>query len=233
MLQILGRSRIIVLSVLVALNLVAMYALYMYAAPERLNSDLDLTQARSRLEGKRSEIQTLKQEYTLLQNQLKSYKELEARGFFNNQGRVEAQESFEKIRTVSGVINAKYDISAGEIVNDPRAESAGYVILRSPIKVVLESLDDLDVYSFLKLIQERFPGKVDIVGMKIDKLKDVTAEDLKNISSGKPEPVIQTLIEFAWKTMASQQSLSPDTANASTSETPRNGGAVAPTGAPQ
>ena len=220
MLQALGRSRIIVLVVLVLLNGGAAYGLYEHLAPMRLAAEQKLTGARSELEAKRQEIQKLKEEYALLQSQLRYYKDLQAKGFFNEQGRVEAQEVFEKLRTISGVLKAKYDISAGALVSDPRATDAGYVILNSPIKVELDSLDDVDVYSFLKLIQERFPGKVDIVSMNITKKGNLTSENVRAIGQAKPVALVNSTINFQWKTMASQASISPDTAGASQSASP-------------
>jgi hypothetical protein len=220
LLQILGRNRIIVLVVLVLLNAGAGYALYEFLMPKRAQADQALSQARGQLETKRAEIQKLKEEYVLLQSQLRSFKELEAKGFFSDQSRVAAQESFEKMRTVSGVVRAKYNISAGELVDDMRATDAGYVILRSPIEVELDSLDDVDVYSFLKLIQERFPGKVDIVKMEISKLKDITPEMLRSIGSGNPETLVGSKISFVWRTMA-PRNVSPErAAQAESQETP-------------
>ena len=169
MLQILGRNRIIVLVVLALLNAGAGYGLYQYLMPMTDQENLVLSSARATLETKRAEIKKLKEEFVLLQVQLTDYKDLEAQGFFNDQGRVAAQENFEKLRSLSGILNANYKINAGQLIEDPRASEAGYVILSSPIEVELSSLDDLDVYSFMKLIQERFSGKVDIKKMDIVK----------------------------------------------------------------
>ena len=221
MLQTLGRNRIIVLILLALLNAGAGYGLYQYLIPERLVADQDLAKANSELQARRAEIQKLKEEYALLQSQLRYFKELQARGFFNNQGRVEAQESFEKLRAISGVINAKYNISAGQIMDDARATDAGYVILNSPITVDLDSLDDVDVYSFLKLIQERFPGQVDIVEMNIKKVADVDIGILRKIGNGVLVPLVKSTVKFSWRTMASQASLSPDTASESQSSSPQ------------
>lgn len=220
MLQALGRSRIIVLVVLVLLNGSAGYGLYEHLMPMRLQAEQKLASAKSELEQKRQEIQRLKEEYALLQSQLRYYKDLQAKGFFNDQGRVAAQEVFEKLRTISGVLKAKYDISAGTLINDPRATDAGYVILNSPIKVELDSLDDVDVYSFLKLIQERFPGKVDIVSMNVAKKGNLTGENVKSIGKGDPVALVTSTVNFQWKTMASQASISPDTAGAMQSASP-------------
>lgn len=220
MLKSLGRNRLIVLIILALLNAGTGYGLYEYITPMRVQADSNLNTARSALEQKRNEIQRLKEEYALLQTQLRDYKELEAKGFFNDQGRVAAQESFEKLRTVSGVLNAKYDISAGQLIDDQRASQAGYVILRSPIKVELSSLDDLDVYSFLKLIQERFSGKVDITSMTVTKAEELKPENLRKIGRGLPVPLVKSVVQFEWRTMASRESITPDTTGESQSQTP-------------
>lgn len=236
MLETLGRNRITVLIVLALLCAGSAYGLYQYLEPKRVQQDGILAAGRSALEAKRAEIQKLKEEYVLLQTQLRDYKELEAKGFFNDQGRVAAKESFEKLRTVSGVLNAKYGISAGQLIEDPRASEAGYVILSSPISVELSSLDDLDVYSFLKLIQERFAGKVDISSMKMTKTQALDRENIAKISQGLPVDLVTTILQLKWRTMASRESLSPDTMGESQSQTPLVNGApvsVAPQGGVQ
>ena len=216
MLQILGRSRIIVLIVLVLLNAVAGYCLYEYLIPARADAETELNKADSKLETKRGEIQRLKEEYALLQKNLTLFKELEGKGFFNDQGRVAAKETFEKLRTISGVLKAKYDISEGSLIEDVRASDAGYVILQSPVSVELDSLDDVDVYSFLKLIQERFPGKVDIVKMDIGKKENVTPLLLRAIGTGQPTTMVSSKIDFIWRTMASRDGLLKNTTGSST-----------------
>lgn len=207
MLQVLGRNRVALLVVLVFFNAAMAFGLYQWLTPERVKSQGLLTSARSQLEERRAEIQRLKEEYALLQSQIRYFKELEARGFFNDQNRVAARESFEKLREISGVLKAKYNIKAGQLIEDTRADEAGYVILQSPINVELDSTDDVDVYSFLKLIQEYFPGKVDVASMEIVRSETVTSELLNKMSEGEPSPVVKSKIDFEWKTMASRKDL--------------------------
>lgn len=207
MLQVLGRNRVILLAVLVFFNAAMAFGLYKILEPERVKADGLLSSARSQLEERRAEIQRLKEEYALLQSQIRYFKELENRGFFNDQNRVTARESFEKLREISGVLKAKYNIKAGELKEDTRADEAGYVILQSPINVELDSTDDVDVYSFLKLIQEYFPGKVDVVSMEIKRAAEINSELLDKMSDGEPVPVVTSKIDFQWKTMASRKAL--------------------------
>ncbi|PZP53331.1 MAG: hypothetical protein DI586_11160 [Micavibrio aeruginosavorus] len=221
MLEILGRRRLIVLVGLIVLAASSAYVLYEYLIPEKVKAESVLSSAKSALQQKRIEIQKLKEEYALLQTQLRDFKNIEAKGFFNDQGRVEAQENFEKLRTVSGVINAKYSIKTGQLKEDARANEAGYVILTSPIQVELDSIEDTDVYSFIKLVQERYPGKIDISKMSITKPDRLTSSKLREIYRGKPVPLIKSYLDIEWKTMASRQSLSPDTTQASEAATPQ------------
>lgn len=210
MLQILGRNRIALLVVLVFFNTAMGLGLYHLLIPEKTKAEGLLSTARGQLEARRMEIQRLKEEYALLQSQIRYFKELEARGFFNDQNRVAARESFEKLREISGVLKAKYNIRAGELFEDERANEAGYVILQSPIEVELDSTDDVDVYSFIKLIQEYFPGKVDIASMTIEKAEDVSSELLGKMSSGEPIAVVKSKINFQWRTMAAKKDVMPE-----------------------
>lgn len=223
MLEILGRNRLIVLVGLALLCGGSAYTLYEYLVPQKVQAESSLGAAKSALQQKRVEIQKLKEEYALLQTQLRDFKDIEAKGFFNDQGRVEAQANFEKIRAVSGVIVAKYSIDAGQLIEDPRASEAGYVILTNPIKVEIDSLEDTDVYSFIKLVQERYPGKIDVVSLKMEKPEKLTSAVLRNINRGFPANLIRTTLSLQWKTMAARASISPDTTSASQSASPAGG----------
>ncbi|MBL8638439.1 MAG: hypothetical protein JNN09_08080 [Alphaproteobacteria bacterium] len=135
MLKILGSKSIFFLMFLILLNAGSGALLFYYLEPEAQASEQQLEQVKAEVEKKRQEVAGMKEEFTLLQSQLRDFKELEARGFFNDQNRVAAQESFEQLRTLSGLLKAKYNIKPGQMVEDPLAAR--------PITLSLKALSKL------------------------------------------------------------------------------------------
>lgn len=218
MLKILGSRFVFFLLFLVFLNVGSAVLLQYYLEPESQDSAQQLIQVKSDVEKKRQEVTGMKEEYLLLQTQLRSFKELEARGFFNDQNRVAAQESFETLRTLSGLLKAKYNIKPGQMIESPLAAPAKHVILKSPVEVDMESLDDVDVYSFVKFLQERFPGSVDVLKIKLDRVELFNVAVLRQIGGGVPTPMVRAHVDFDWRTMAPKDKVVPDASADAVSE---------------
>lgn len=215
MLKVLGTKVVVTIILLALANGGAGYALYEYVIPMRVQKDGELSALKAEIEARRQEVAKLKEEFVLLQHQLREYKRLEAQGFFNNQYRIKAQESLNEMRQLSGLLKTKYDISSGQLVEDAKAAEANHVVIKSPVKLEIDSLDDVDVYTFVKGVQEKFPGSVDIVGFKLDRVENVTAPRLREIGSGKPIKLVGATVEFDWRTMSNKDRL--DSLDTSTS----------------
>lgn len=207
MIKVLGKRVVLMLVALVLVNGGIGYGLYEYLIPMREQKETELRSIQSQIEKRRQEVAKLKEEMVLLQVQLRQFKELEAQGFFNNQYRVKAQASFDKLRDVSGLLKAKYDIKPGVLVDDPLATAANYVVVQSPVTLELDSLDDVDVYTFIKGLQEKFPGSVDLTKITIDRSEVLSAPMLREIGSGSPVKLVGGKIDFSWRTMSSRDRL--------------------------
>ena len=207
MIKVLGTKVVVMIVLLVLVNAGAGYGLYEYLIPMREQKNSELAGLKAEVEARRLEVARLKEEFVLLQRQLRDFKELEAQGFFNNQNRVKAQESFNELRQLAGLLKTKYEISSGLLNEDPNATAANHVVLRSPVKLEIDSMDDVDVYTFVKALLEKFPGSVDITGFKLDRDENVTAPLLRQIGSGTPVKLVTSQVEFDWRTMAGKDRL--------------------------
>lgn len=202
--EILGLNRILLIVVLIGLvGATWAYATYVIV-PEREAAERNYNGLKSQVTARIEEIRKLKEEYAILQNQLRNYKIIEARGFFNDQNRVDAQKKFDELQELSGLLKAGYTISPGNMIENPEAAMANYVLLESPIQVNMEALDDVDVYNFIKLVVERYPGAIDLTSLKLDRDEEVSATVLRQIGAGKPNKMITAQINFRWRTMASR-----------------------------
>jgi hypothetical protein len=209
MLKVLGSKRLLFIClILVALGFTA-YAYYDFLIPAHEQSTQELETSKSAVSQKYAEVARLKEEYVLLQSQLRAYKELEARGFFNDQNRSVAVDDLDKLSKYAGLLKANLKFGSGALVQDAGAELAGQVILKSPVAVEAKSIDDVDVYSFIKFIEEKFPGRVDITSFSLSRMEIFDSAILRKIGGGSPTPLVDAKVSFDWLTMAPKNSIAP------------------------
>lgn len=210
-----GLSNKVVIFILVLLMLAGGggYSVYEYLIPVREQSERELSVLKAQIQAKYEEVAKMKEEFVLLQSQLRDFKDLEARGFFNNQNRSEAEENFSKLSARVGILKAGLSYKPGEIVNNKQADDAKQMVIKSHGKVDIESLDDVDVYTLLKFLQERYPGSIDITKLELERQQVLNAALLRKIGGGDPVPLIKGTFEFDWRTMTSKDDANPPGGN--------------------
>ena len=201
MIKILGIRRVITLAILIAVNLALAGALYSLILPQKDKTERELRSTRSAVNARRNEVATLKNEYEQIQEQKNLFGNLQEAGFFTTQDRIEARKTIEQIQLESKVLAARYDIQAIQVQEHPAAAVAEYVILHSPMKVSLDALDDIDIYSFMYWAQNAFPGHVGINSLMIERKMDVDEVTLKQIGTGTPVVLVSATVDFSWDTM--------------------------------
>lgn len=219
--KVLKRSVIITLLLLTLLSAGGAYLLYDYLIPLKETKEAEVSKVQAEIEAKRAEVAKLKEEFILLQIQLRKFKELEAKGFFNNQNRVKAKESFAELGVLAGVLNTRYQIDSGILTDVRQASEANSVIVKSPVTLNIDSLDDVDVMTFIKGLQEKFPGSVDFTAVELERTEDLDADVLKKIGRGDPIIMVRAKITFDWRTMANRDRLmETDTSAAASPDMP-------------
>ena len=218
MLKILGSKRVVFLAILSAIILCGGGVYYYVLIPAHEQSSQELDTTKAAVSQRYADVTRMKEEYVLLQSQLRTFKELEARGFFNDQDRSPAIESLGRLSDNAGLLKANLKFGAGELIKDPKVDQAKQVILKSPVTVEIQSIDDVDVYSFVKFVEEKFQGDVDISSFKLERKDIFKIDSLRTLSGKSPAPLVEAQLRFDWFTMAPENSVAPaengDTKNA-------------------
>jgi hypothetical protein len=102
---------------------------------------------------------------------------------------------------------AEYSIDPAKVIRDQKAKKAGHVILSSPVSIDMEALDDIDIYTFIDLMQKDFPGNIDIRKITLERKHDIKTELLQNIASGEPKVLMEAKMEFQWRSMIPESNL--------------------------
>lgn len=209
MIQVIGIKRIIVLLVFVVLNTVLAGFIYMYAIPQQEKTDITVRTLRNKVAGVRSDIGRIAIEFEQLEKEQDKFDKLKASGFFSLQDRSHAKDILTDIQKESKVISAVANIKSGYVDNDKDAQRANYVVLLSPIEIDITAFDDADVYRYLELARERFPGYLGIEDITITRQKDITPELLRAIASGANPELIKAKVVLIWHTMVEKSVVTP------------------------
>jgi hypothetical protein len=207
MIQILGLKKVItlVLSLLIIAAAGATY--YYYFAPAIEIYDKDNRAADGKIRAKRAEINQLKQEYALLEQQIVEFKILQKAGFFNAQDRITARDTIDKLARLSKLLDAKLNLSPGSLVQDPRARDANYSLISGPLNMDVGVLDDIDVYKFVVALQNVFPGYLEFKSLDLKRGGDLDKGMIKSIMDGKSDSLVTGKVQFVWWSMASQEQM--------------------------
>ena len=201
MIKILGIKRILALVLLVAVNAALAAGVYLYAAPEILSKENQLRSVRGEISTRQADIDRMQVEFSKLEEQQAIFETLKKRGFFGNQGRREAQLVFENIQQKAGVVSAVANIQAGVIEDNPEAQKAAHKILRSPVTLKIQAMDDVDVFRYIFLLEKYFPGHVMIENIEIKRIADVSGTILRSIATGSSPGLVEANIGLTWRSM--------------------------------
>lgn len=189
------------------------YAYFYDLSEARIAQESQLSATKSAVQARYAEVAKMKEEFVLLQTQLRDFKELEFRGFFDDQNRANARDNLSKLSQKSGLLKAKLEVEQGVPVPDPLTDAAvsKHMILKSPVKISTSSLDDVDVYTFMKFLNTKFPGYVDLREVKLRRTEILNAAMLRKIGGGDPTPLVEGSITADWYTMTPKDSTPPPT----------------------
>lgn len=205
--EILGKERIQLLVFMFVLNAGLISVYYYYIQPIKQDADREYSNMRTQAQKRHNDVRELRKAFAELLPKIADYKKLQTQGFFNNQKRTIARDTINAHRESSKLLEAKYEIKPAKVIEDARAEQADHAIISSPLNIEIKALDDVDIYMFLALIQNDFPGNLDLREMKIERQSDLSLNLLENIASGEPEVMMKADVKLNWRSMVSKSEL--------------------------
>ncbi len=201
MLSDLGTKRILILFLLIVFNgLLAAY-LYGYLTPGLSQGNKILKSVKQETSEKREDLAEIRVQFDVLDKQSKNFDNIKKAGFFQKQNRRRAEVLLEKIQKITNIINARASISPGVFVEDDNAGRSGRILLESPIELDLEALSDVDIFKYIYLIENHFPGHLTIEEITINREKNVDGPVLRSIANGDNPIIVTANIRIIWRTM--------------------------------
>lgn len=201
MVDVLGIQRIILIASLFAVNAVVGGLAYGVLIPANSAKQTELSREKGQVASVRSNLTKIQVEFSQLEDQKAQFERLENTSFFASQNRREAQVLLEEFQEESGVVTAKVEIGSGFTSEHAEAGRSDHVILKSPLEIEVTAMDDTDVFRYVWLLENRFPGYVDIKSITLERSKQLDRKMLQEIITGQSPEIVSAKLEAIWKTM--------------------------------
>ncbi len=201
MIDILGRTKIIIIASLAAFNIFLGAVIYLYFAPHNEDLTNQLQSVQHQVTMKRADADRMRNQYETIQEQKAYFGTLKDAGFFTDQNRSIARQRIEQIQKFTNVLTARYNIGSASIEKNPKADSSGYVVINSRGTILFEALDDVDLYNFTYWVENTFPGHVSVTLLDVSRGQDLDDATLRQIGSGTAIPLARGTLNFEWRTM--------------------------------
>lgn len=203
----LGRVRLLG-ALLVVLILLPLYY-FAVLLPEAEIVRRNLVGIEADISSAEEEMKILKQNYQTFGQQKTRFDKAEKQGFFDVQSRLAVRQNFNLLKKESGVIKVNFEISPVKILEGGFEEGVNYKVLKSGIKINLEAIDDISLYRFFSLLDEKFPGLVSMEKLTLRKGRDINISVLRQVSEGQRLSLVSAEIEGEWQTLVPEEDV-PD-----------------------
>ena len=201
MIGVIGIKRLVVLFVFIVINAFLGAVIYLHFIPEQAKFERQHKTLKRQLRVVQGDIDRMQLEFKQLDQQQDRFDALKDRGFFSTQERSDAKSLFSKIQVDSNVISAIVNVKPGVVEDNFEAKKANHKLLTSSVSVDIKAFDDGDVYRYLEMAKDRFPGYLVLNGIEIKRIRDVSSPVLRAIASGANPEMIEAQLMMSWKTL--------------------------------
>ncbi len=201
MIKVIGAKRFLVLAVLLSANLLLAAATYLYSIPQESETAKKLRTLRGENQTKQADIDRMQIEFEQLGQQQDKFDALKNDGFFKNQVRSVAKKLFKDIQIESHVVSSVAAIKPGVIEENEEAKKSNYKVLASPVDITVEAFDDSDIYNYLYILEQKFPGHLSVDKMSMTRVTDISGPVLRSIATGQNPILVKATFQMSWRTM--------------------------------
>lgn len=204
MIKIIGTRRVMIIVFLLALNTALGAGVYLFLIPQKIERERELKGVQSSIGSLKTDIDRMQIEFEQLEAQQERFGALKKKGFFSNQGRRDAEIVLENIQRKAGVVSAVASILPGNVEENEEATKAEHKVLVSAVKIRVEAVDDIDIFKYIYLLNNYFPGHLSFEKIDLQRSSNVSGTVLRSIASGSNPVLAIADIDLLWRTMIPQ-----------------------------
>lgn len=193
----LGTKRIVFIVLLVLLNGASGFG-YKYMSDLIMTKERELNRVKRQVNNRFNEVKKVREQFATLRGQVSDYVLLEKKGFFEEQDRENLRDVFFEAQKKSQVLRAKYDVSPFSKEASKHITQPNLSWMNSRVTLNIEALDDIDIFSFIELLERDFPGYVQFLSIDLKRGNDLNTDTIRDIGSGTPISLVNADINFLW-----------------------------------
>lgn len=198
MIKYIGKKRLVIIIALAVINVVLVAALFGFVIRSVTYYEREVQGARQEASRLMAQAQDVEGEYKKFLEYQKQYEGLSSTGFFIEQDRFIAKKVLDRFQQMAGLVSVSYSIGAAEKVEDQKVAKISKKLMKSEISAEISAYTDKGIYRFVELVQEAFPGGVQVKSLMIEPDEEVTPENLKSVGAGKPVSFVKGKMVFDW-----------------------------------
>lgn len=160
----------------------------------------DLFALRSALGAVQAETTRLREDITFVTENTGAYESVLADGMFTERDRLAARRALEaevRATRVQGDI-----VMQPEVQREPadRALANDFTVYETPVQFTAEAMLDADVYAMARELVTALPGFLVLQSVQLQRVPEITAEDLETLRNGQAVPLVTGQFVYAWRT---------------------------------
>lgn len=160
------------------------------------------TRLRGQLGGIQAETARLREDVAFVTDNAGRYEDILARGMFADRNRLAARRAVENL--------VRSNRLQAEIALRPEARrqpidpglSNRFFVLDTPIDVQVGGILDSDLYTFMRDVTTALPGFLVLRKARLERVPEVTAENLVSLSNGLPVALVKGQFLYGWRSAA-------------------------------
>lgn len=202
MIKLLGFKRTLILGILLGVNGILLLAYMLWASPQTQMLDGQLNGLRAQISTLQTNIQNTKTDLEMLQNNIGTYEQYVARGFFQEQDRFGMSRALEDIKTEARIQGFSFAVGDIREISNNDARQAGKRLLHSRVSIDRISAPlDINFFDLISLIETTYPIHARIHAFELTRAAAVTPETLQKISR-EPFTLITGQLTFDWLSLS-------------------------------
>ena len=199
-LNLIGMKRVILLGALLAANVVLYGFSQTLFAPQVEKNARELSKVKRQASRYQKDLNALRNDFDQLGGQQETFNRLTEKDFFGDVSLPVQLEALDLIAEQTG-IDALVKVSAPKDLKLSGMDRVDWVMVKREIVVDIKALDDVDIYRYIRRVQDQLPGYLKVKDVSIRRNADYSADLLRQIIRGKFPDIVSASLNYDWYVM--------------------------------
>jgi hypothetical protein len=202
MIRAIGFQRVVIILALIGACVAMEVFNYTIATPQKKKTTTELQSVQGKISSMRKDLEAMQTNMGIFEARRALFAEMQTKGMFGTQDRVEARDQVNTIQKASKVLNARYEVKPATLEAHDVPDNFDYAVIKSDIRIALSAVDDTDIYRFIYFLNYAYPGHITIRDLAMSRTLKIDEYLLKEVGHGRAPAIVEGTLELEWRTLA-------------------------------